>query len=92
MERFRLGMMLSSKEQVVFFDGSISTPFPKITKSLSRVVKNVDQWLMQNAIAVAAKNRDELVELGLRSGEKKPTPAAKDLAEAYLASGLKRNG
>lgn len=85
MENFYIGIKLRSGQQVKFFDGSISTPFPKFNKITSRIIKLVDKWLIENCYNVAKNNGDKLVMFSVISDLGNPHQATKDLAESYLS-------
>ncbi len=90
MKQFIMGYKLESKERVIFFDGSVSSEFPKIGKITKQLLNKVDTWLITNAYNVAERNGDLMLVYSLKSDllSKKIPQATKDLAECYLAGEL----
>jgi len=83
-----VGMMLTSGQVVTTITGRQTTPFPKFStdtpRKTSHAVKNVENWLMQNALAEAQSRGDEFNALQFKANMKKPSQADKDSAEYYL--------
>lgn len=83
-----VGMMLSSGQIATTASGRTTTPFPKFStetpRKTSLAVKNVENWLMQNALAEANARGDEFNALQFQANIKKPSQAGKDSAEYYL--------
>lgn len=86
-----IGMTLSSGEQVVTNKGYITTPFPKVDFTTNRkcinTIKNVDKWLIDNAVIQAEKSNDSFILISLKQSQKslpKISPSDKDSAEYYL--------
>lgn len=87
-QKGEVGMMLSSGQVVTTATGRQTTPFPKFStdtpRKTSHAVKNVENWLMQNALAEAQARGDEFNALQFQANMKKPSQADKDSAEYYL--------
>lgn len=92
MNKFVVGMRLGSEEKVIFFDGSVSSPFPKFNKKqkLTAVfVRKLRVWLLDNAYNIAKTDKNTLIRFSL-IGEltaKHPNQSVLDEAEQYLAEG-----
>lgn len=83
-----VGMMLSSGQVATTASGRTTTPFPKFStetpRKTSLAVKNVENWLMQNALAEANARGDEFNAIQFQANMKKPSQSDKDSAEYYL--------
>jgi len=83
-----IGGKMSAGEVVTTSSGRQTTPFPKISTDTERkagnTVRNVDQWLMQNAMAEAQSRGDDFNARQFEQNLTKPSQADKDSAEEYL--------
>jgi len=92
MNKFVVGMRLGSEEKVIFFDGSVSSPFPKFNKKqklTAMFVRKSRVWLLDNAYNIAKTDKSSLIRFTL-IGEltaKHPNQSVLDEAELYLAEG-----
>lgn len=87
-QRGRVGQMLGSGEIVITKTGRKTTPFPKVNlgtnRGATKTVREVDRWLMENAIAEAESIGDDFNATGFRANLKSPSQSDKDSAEEYL--------
>ena len=83
-----VGGKLAGGEVVLTSSGRETTPFPKVSTGTNRktanTLKNVDQWLMQNAIDEARSRGDNFNARQFEANQKNPSQADKDSAEEYL--------
>lgn len=84
-------MMLSSGQTVSTLTGRMTTPFPRVTASkrnaaISKMLKAVDRWLIQNAIAEARARNDvfALQQFEIASGLPSLSTSDRDCASDYL--------
>lgn len=88
--RGEVGGKYASGEIVTTSSGRQTTPFPKVKldtkRKVSNTLKNVDQWLLQNALQEARARGDEFNASGFEQDLKSTIipPATKDAAEEYL--------
>jgi GNAT superfamily N-acetyltransferase len=78
-----IGDMLAPGESVRTSSGRATSPFPSFKKITSKIVRDIDAWLISNA-AEEARSRNDDFNLRIFEGIKKPSPADKDAAEMYL--------
>ena len=85
---------LASNEQVIFFDGSVSTPFPKFKtgqKLTKQMLVKIRSWILTNTYNVAVKRGDRLYVIDAQEGlhivSKGVPQAIMDSCSYYLADG-----
>ena len=81
-------MKLEAAQVVRTASGRLTTPFPKASfaskGASTRSIKQVDQWLLSNALAEAEARGDDFNARMFRSVANKPQQADKDCAQEYL--------
>ena len=94
MKQYTTGLKVASNEQVTFFDGSISTKFPKFNKKQKltpQFLKKLRHWLLSNTYNTAVKNGNKMYVIdaqeGLHTYSKAVPQAIMDSCEYYLANG-----
>ena len=94
MTKYNINSKLVSDEQVTFFDGSVSTPFPKFNKKqklTKQMLVKIHSWILTNTYNVAVKRGDRLYVIDAQEGlhivSKGVPQAIMDSCNYYLAEG-----
>ena len=94
LNQYNINSKLTSNEQVLFFDGSVSTPFPKFTakqKLTKQMLVKIRSWVLTNTYNVSVKRGDRLYVIDAQEGlhivSKGVPQAIMDSCSYYLADG-----